>query len=182
MPGLPFSTANGPSGKQGMLQVLLRDRLSGQKVIFAGTHLKAKAGEVITFSQISLNIDIDSDALPGLSSTRSHLAGLQTIKNFDCLCRCVQANTAAREVQARQMMERLASAHQAASSSDSNSENSGSAGLSRRNTPVVVLCGDFNDSPSSSACQACTPAWPCFSKPSMPKGVIAGDGLAASLR
>lgn len=69
MPGLPFSTANGPSGKQGMLQVLLRDRLSGQKVIFAGTHLKAKAGEVITFSQISLNIDVDSDALPGLSST-----------------------------------------------------------------------------------------------------------------
>ncbi len=47
MPGLPFSIANGPSGKQGMLQVLLRDRLSGRHVIFAGTHLKAKAGEVL---------------------------------------------------------------------------------------------------------------------------------------
>ena len=47
MPGQPFSLANGFPGKQGMLQVLLRDRLSGQKVIFAGTHLKAKAGEVM---------------------------------------------------------------------------------------------------------------------------------------
>ena len=46
MTGQAFGLSNGPSGKQGMLHVVLRDRVSGQKVIFAGTHLKAKAGEV----------------------------------------------------------------------------------------------------------------------------------------
>ncbi len=46
MTGQAFGLSNGPTGKQGMLHVVLRDRVSGQKVIFAGTHLKAKAGEV----------------------------------------------------------------------------------------------------------------------------------------
>ncbi|EIE22477.1 DNase I-like protein [Coccomyxa subellipsoidea C-169] len=112
--GLPFSIANGPSGKQGMLQVLLRDQLSGRHVIFAGTHLKAKAGE---------------------------------------------ANAAARELQARQMMERLASAHQAASSNECNPENGSSTEPDRQKTPVVILCGDFNDSPTSSACQVVREHW-----------------------
>ncbi|CAL8468539.1 g8079 [Coccomyxa elongata] len=107
--GQAFGLSNGPSGKQGMLHVVLRDHVSGQKVIFAGTHLKAKAGE---------------------------------------------ANAAAREVQARQIMERLASAEQATTAADSSSgDNGASAGSRHSAQPVVILCGDFNDSPSSAACQ-----------------------------
>lgn len=44
--GQPFNTAGGPSGKQGMLHVLLRDRRSGQRILAATTHLKAKGGQV----------------------------------------------------------------------------------------------------------------------------------------
>ena len=50
-------------------------------------------------------------------------------------------------------MERLGSAHQAASSNECNPENGSSTEPDRQKTPVVILCGDFNDSPTSSACQ-----------------------------
>lgn len=51
-------------------------------------------------------------------------------------------------------MERLASAEQATTAADSSSgDNGASAGRRHSAQPVVILCGDFNDSPSSTACQ-----------------------------
>ena len=45
--GQPFYVASGGLiGKQGMLHVLLRDRRSGQRILVATTHLKAKGGQV----------------------------------------------------------------------------------------------------------------------------------------
>ena len=44
--GQPFSVTGGPPAKQGMLHVLLKDRLSGQSILAATTHLKAKRGQV----------------------------------------------------------------------------------------------------------------------------------------
>lgn len=45
--GQAFTLPNGPYGKQGMLHVVLRDRVSGQSIVSATTHLKAKSGQVI---------------------------------------------------------------------------------------------------------------------------------------
>lgn len=77
----------------------------------------------------------------------------------------MQANEAAREVQAQQMMERLSAAAEQATRSasggaaePSRAEGNGSQPHSTDDgnaaaRPLVVLCGDFNDSPSSAACQ-----------------------------
>jgi endonuclease/exonuclease/phosphatase family metal-dependent hydrolase len=76
----------------------------------------------------------------------------------------LQANEAAREVQAQQMMERLLAAAQAAMSSQepdqASASNGAESGDAQALRPLVVLCGDFNDSPGSAACQVlpCSPS------------------------
>jgi endonuclease/exonuclease/phosphatase family metal-dependent hydrolase len=60
-----------------------------------------------------------------------------------------QANESARQQQAQLMMSRLS----AAAAGISNSEASNGANGAADGGPLVILCGDFNDSPSSSACQ-----------------------------
>ena len=59
-----------------------------------------------------------------------------------------QANEAAREAQAQLMMGRLSAAAAGISSAACN----GASGAAERD-PLVILCGDFNDSPASPACQ-----------------------------
>ena len=61
----------------------------------------------------------------------------------------VQANEAARQVQAELMMDRISAAARSISSSSANGTSS-----ARGPEPLVILCGDFNDSLSSPACQA----------------------------
>ena len=61
----------------------------------------------------------------------------------------LQANETARQVQAELMMDRIS----AAACSISNSSGGG-ASNTLGGKPLLILCGDFNDSPSSPACQA----------------------------
>ena len=62
----------------------------------------------------------------------------------------MQANEAARQVQAQLMMGRLSEAAAGVSSAACN----GASAAAERD-PLVILCGDFNDSPASPACQVC---------------------------
>ncbi len=61
-----------------------------------------------------------------------------------------QANEAARQAQAQLMMGRLSAAAAGISSAACN----GTSSAAERD-PLVILCGDFNDSPPSPACQVC---------------------------
>jgi hypothetical protein len=77
MPGQPFSLAGGPSGKHGMLHVVLKDRLSGQTVIFASTHLKAKGGEVCNRILHAPNYCISAVDCALVGSDSKHLQGIK---------------------------------------------------------------------------------------------------------
>ena len=61
-----------------------------------------------------------------------------------------QVNEAARQAQAQLMMGRLSAAAAGTSSAACN----GASSAAERD-PLVILCGDFNDSPTSPACQVC---------------------------
>ncbi len=76
-------------------------------------------------------------------------AGITTFLCQNSLC-IVQANEAARQVQAQLMMSRLSAAAAGISRTSCNDASSAA-----ERDPLVILCGDFNDSLSSSACQVC---------------------------
>lgn len=80
-----------------------------------------------------------------INSATASGCGLMLI-NLPC---AGQVNESARQQQAQLMMSRLSAA--AAGISSSKASN-GANGAAERG-PLVILCGDFNDSPSSSACQ-----------------------------
>ena len=61
----------------------------------------------------------------------------------------LQANEAARQVQAQLLMNRMSAT--ACSLGNSSADGASSTHDAK---PLLILCGDFNDSPSSPACQA----------------------------
>lgn len=76
---------------------------------------------------------------------------MQEVNAQISMCCChVQANQAARQAQAQLLMSRLAAAASSVSSGQCNGASSAAD-----KEPLVVLCGDFNDSPASPACQVC---------------------------
>ena len=151
--GQPFAVAGGLNGKQGMLLAVLRDMLAGCAVVAATTHLKAKAGQVGWLTREACTGSACLYTSPTFATSKlTTLHGLIVpkfvahLELFECP---VQANEAARQVQAELMMERISAAARNASSSSANGASS-APGVE----PLLILCGDFNDSPSSPACQA----------------------------
>ena len=132
-----------------MLHALLKDRVSGQSILAATTHLKAKRGQVLL--RIILGLRAPLRALEFMLSGNLHSHACKAILRFYTVPE--QANEAARELQAVQMMERLAAAEAASSAAQ---RNGNGASVHR---PVVILCGDFNDVPTSAACRVCAGFW-----------------------